>query len=141
MDTKKVIGALNEALEMELATAMRNLHYSFMIFGPGRKPLVEFFRAEVTESIGHAAKMGEKITALGGRPTVKVSAIHEPQQYDTESILRESLKHEEGAVKLYSRILELVQDDTPLRVLFEDQVLQEQEHVEELRKYLRPQPA
>lgn len=71
-------------------------------------------------------------------PTTKAQAVTEPRSHDTETLLRESIKHEEEAVKAYTGILELVQDNVPLRVLFENQVLAEQEHVEELRKFLRP---
>lgn len=137
MDKKKVVAALNEALEMELATAVRNLHYSFRVFGPSRRPIADFFRDEVTESVQHAVMLGEKIIALGGEPAVRVSAVHEPKGHGLDALLKESIKHEEEAVKLYSRILGLVQDDVPLRVLFENQVLQEQEHVEELRKLVK----
>jgi bacterioferritin len=122
---------------MEIETAIRNLHFSFLIFGPSRKPVVEFFRDEVEESIRHATMLGEKITALGGLPAIRVRAVHEPQGHTLEAILKESIRHEEEAVATYTKLLELVKEDAPLRVLFENQVLEEQEHVEELRKYLR----
>lgn len=137
MDSKKVVAALNGALQMELQTAIRNLHYSFQVLGPSRKPVVEFFRQEATESIGHAATLGEKILALGGQPTINVQAFHKATEQSVEALLADSLKHDEEAVRAYTDLLKLVQDDVPLRVLVENQILSEQEHVEELRKFLR----
>lgn len=124
---------------MEVAGAVRNLHYSFLVFGPGRKPVVEFFRKEAAEAMDHAALLGEKIIALGGHPTTNAQPVKEPREHTIDALLRESIKYEEQAVRMYEGILGLVQDDTALRVLFENQVLAEQEHVEELRKYLLPE--
>ena len=38
-----------------------------MITGPNRIPLVEFMKAQATESLLHAQQAGEILTGLGGR--------------------------------------------------------------------------
>ena len=73
MEKQKVIKKLNDLLNYELAGAVRYLHYSFMVFGLRRIPVVEHLRKEAMESFGHATKLGEKITALGGSPSVSLS--------------------------------------------------------------------
>ena len=42
--TKKVIASLNNILELELAGVVRYMHYSFMIFGHNRIPIVAWLR-------------------------------------------------------------------------------------------------
>lgn len=71
--------AAGEPRGQEVATAIRNLHDSFIVFGPSRKLIAEFFRKESEEAIAHAALLGEKITALGGHPTIRAQAVHEPK--------------------------------------------------------------
>lgn len=137
MNSRQILEALNEALQLEVQAAVRNLHYSFQVVGLSRKPVAEFFREEAEESLKHATLLGEKIIALGGQPSFGVQAFHKSKPMETEEILRDSLKHDEAAVKAYTKLLKLVESDTPLRVLFENQVLAEQEHVEEIRKMLR----
>ena len=66
LDTKKAIDALNAILETELAGVVRYMHYSFMIYGHARIPIVKWMRAQADESLLHAAEAGEFITALGG---------------------------------------------------------------------------
>ena len=59
MDKDRVIETLNQILELELAGVVRNMHYSLMVFGRNRIPIVSWFRDEATESLGHAAQAGE----------------------------------------------------------------------------------
>jgi bacterioferritin len=44
LNTKKVIDQLNRILECELAGVVRYTHYSMMIFGYSRIPIVKWFQ-------------------------------------------------------------------------------------------------
>ena len=57
--TKKVIDSLNRILELELAGVVRYMHYSFMIFGHNRIPIVAWLRDQANESNAHAVLAGE----------------------------------------------------------------------------------
>ena len=48
-DNDAVILQLNRLLEIELSGVARYLHYSFMIFGPTRIPIVKWFREQALE--------------------------------------------------------------------------------------------
>lgn len=135
-DHKTVIQHLNKDLERELTQIVRYLHHSFILKGPNRSFLVGFFRQQVQESMKHAIKLGEKVTALGGHPTVSISQIFEPGDQTLEEMLEEDLQAEEEALQEYKNHLKEVQDDVPLRVLLEQIVCEEQAHVEEFRKCL-----
>ena len=54
IDTEAVITALNRIFESELSGVVRYTHYSLMISGPNRIPLVEFMKAQANESLLHA---------------------------------------------------------------------------------------
>jgi bacterioferritin len=48
--TKQVLASLNNILELELAGVVRYMHYSFMIFGHNRIPIVAWLRDQSNES-------------------------------------------------------------------------------------------
>jgi bacterioferritin len=131
-----VLKKLDEILESEVSGIVRYLHYSLMIKGPNRIPIVKFFRDQATEAFDHAAVIGEKITAFGGHPSLKVEPIKEGNKHDVMDILRESLEHEKHAVKLYKDLLELSADDVALEELAREMIRLEVEHIEEVEKML-----
>lgn len=131
-----VIKKLDEILESEVSGIVRYLHYSLMIKGPNRIPIVKFFRDQATEAFDHAAIIGEKITAFGGHPSLKVEAVNEGNKHDVMDILRESMEHEKHAVKLYKDLLELSNDDIALEELAREMIRLEVEHIEEVEKML-----
>jgi bacterioferritin len=104
-----VLATLNQILEIELAGVIRYTHYSFMVFGYGRIPIVSWLREEASSSLMHAHEAGELITQLGGHPSLALGALLETHRHDTGDILRESLEHEKQGVDLYRRLLGLVE--------------------------------
>ncbi len=135
-DNKKIIAALNEIMEMEISAVVRYLHYALMIKGPNRIPVVKWFHDQANEGYAHASLIGEKITALGGHPTLKVSAVPETKTHKVLDILKESLQFEEKALNKYKDLLKLVGDDIALEELVREQIRNETEHIEECMKML-----
>ena len=138
LNENEVIGALNRILEAELSGVVRYTHYSLMIIGPHRIPLVEFMKGQATESLLHAQQVGEILTGLEGHPSLAIAPIEEINEHSIEQILRESLEHELRAVGLYRELLATVVD----RSIFLEEfarglIAQEEEHQLELRKMLR----
>lgn len=138
MDNKKVIDALNKVLELELAGVVRYTHYSLMIFGYNRIPIVSWLRSQATESLDHANQAGEMITNLGGHPSLSIGPLLETHNHDIGNILRESLNHEQAALNAYKDLLKLVEDDS---VMLEEyargMILAEESHLGEVDKMLR----
>ena len=79
-----------------------------MIIVLNRLPLVDFFKAQATESLEHANLAGEHITGLGGHPPLNLTNIKETFKHDTKEILSESLEHEKQAIKHYYELLDLI---------------------------------
>ena len=135
---EKLIKALNEDLEKEMAGIVRYLHHSFIVFGPHRGPLVQMFRTQATEATNHAIQLGEKITALGGHPTVKVEQVFEPGHQTVEDMLEEDLKAEKLQLDLYiNQLKEFGDANLPMKLMLEQIIVSEQTHVDEMEKYLR----
>src|SRR5215469_18035651 len=100
-DTTQVVEILKHILELELAGLVRYLHYSFMIFGHNRIPIVGWLRGQADESQAHAVQAGEHITNLGGHPSLRIGALLETHKHNVDEILREALGHEEEGLEQY----------------------------------------
>ena len=138
-DVKAVLEVMNRVLELELAGVVRYTHYSFMVFGYNRIPIVSWLRAQADESLLHAQEAGELITQLGGHPSLGIGPLLETHSHDIGDILSESLQHETTGLAAYRELLELVEDRS---VLIEEYVRRmisdETRHVGEVEKMLRP---
>jgi bacterioferritin len=138
IDKKKVINQLNRILECELAGVVRYTHYSMMIFGYSRIPIVAWFREEATESLQHAQQAGEMVTRLGGHPSLGIGTLLETHQHDIAEILRETLQAEHNALGLYNGLLKLVAGKSvALEEYARDLITQEEAHIDEIDKMLR----
>jgi bacterioferritin len=138
IDKKKVLKVLNKILEAELAGVVRYMHYSLMVFGHNRIPIVSWLRAEATESMAHAQEAGELITHFGGHPSLGIGPLLESHKHDVGDILRESRDHESAALALYYELLKLVSGNS---VLLEEyarkMIFTEEMHLDEVDKMLR----
>ena len=133
-----VVKALNTILELELAGVVRYTHYSLMVFGYNRIPIVSWLRGQATESLGHADKAGELITHLGGHPSLAIGPLLETHNHDIGDILRESLAHEALALNAYKELLKLVEGDSiMLEEYAREMIYQEELHLGEVDKMLR----
>lgn len=131
-----LIKVLNDILELELAGVIRYLHYSLMVRGPGRIPIVKFFNDQANEALSHASIIGNKITAFGGHPSLKVKSVPETKTHAVQDILMESLEFERQAIQMYRKLLSMCGDDVALEELAREFIRLEQEHVEEVEKML-----
>ncbi len=138
MDKKRVIERLNQMLEHEMAAMVRYLHHAIVVPGIGRGPIVDLMETRAKESMAHAKVLGNKVMALGGHPSVKVSEVFEPgPQQTTREMLEEDLEEERRAVEEYLQLLQLVKEDVPLEFMVRSILLEEQAHVESLEIMLR----
>src|SRR5437879_10688162 len=75
VDQDQVVTVLNRLLEAELAGVVRYTHYSFLVFGFGRIPIVSWLREQADESLLHAQQAGERITTLGAYPSLAIGPL------------------------------------------------------------------
>ena len=138
MNTQKVNEVLNDIMEYELAGVVRYTHYSLMVTGPYRLPIVEFLKEQANESLIHAQQAGELLTGLDGHPSQKIAEIVETNNHSIKDILEESLAHEIHALNLYKKLLKMVVDESVyLEEYTRGLIGQEEKHQVELRKMLK----
>jgi bacterioferritin len=134
----QAVGILKHILELELAGLVRYLHYSFMVFGHNRIPIVAWLRSQAVESQAHAVQAGEHITALGEHPSLKIGPLLETHKHNVDEILREALAHEQEGLDEYRKLLALVAGRS---ILLEEyaraQIAAEEAHAAEIGKMLR----
>ncbi|MBF2017096.1 MAG: bacterioferritin [Rivularia sp. T60_A2020_040] len=138
LDHKKTIDLLNAIMEFELAGVVRYTHYSLMVTGPYRIPIVDFFKAQASESLLHAQQVGEILTGMDGHPSLKIAPMEETYKHKVKDILEESLSHEQNALALYKKFLNTVSDASIyLEEFARNMIGQEEMHNLELKKMLR----
>ncbi|MDE5096181.1 MAG: ferritin-like domain-containing protein [Trichodesmium sp. St11_bin5] len=138
LDNTKSVELLNSIMEFELAGVVRYTHYSLMVTGPNRIPIVQFFQAQANESLLHAQQAGEILTGLEGHPTLKVASIEETHKHSVADLLKESLNHEAKALELYKKLLETVENASIyLEEYARTMIGQEELHNMEIKKMLR----
>ena len=137
-EKKEFIKILNSILELELAGVVRYTHYSLMVYGYGRIPIVSWLKGNAEEGLEHAHKAGELITMLGGHPSLKIGKLLETHKHDIGDILRESLEHEKQAVDAYYKLMNFSEGKS---VVLEEysraMIFEEEAHMDEVNKMLR----
>ena len=138
LDIQATTRLLNAIMESELSGVVRYTHYSLMVTGPNRIPIVQFLKDQAAESLLHAQQAGEILTGLEGHPSLRIAPIEETHQHSIYNILLESLNHETAALGLYKDLLEVVSDASIyLEEFARTMIGQEELHGMELKKMLR----
>jgi bacterioferritin len=137
MDVQRMIEALNKSLAIEYAAVIQNNQHSFLLQGPEREYLADFFRDTAKRPLEtHIKRLGEKIVALGGLPTVEPATIR--QATNVQEMLRQALELEHEAQAAHHAALKLLSnkdeapEETALRVMLEEMVEQEQHEIDAL---------
>ena len=138
LDSPRVLTLLNRILEQELAGVVRYTHYSLLVYGYNRIPIIGWLREQADESLLHAQKAGELVTHLGAYPSLGIGPLLDSHKHDIGQILRESLEHEGRALALYKELLTVVEGaSVMLEEYAREMVLTEELHAGEVNKMLR----
>lgn len=136
--TKAIIAILNRIMEAELAGVVRYTHYSLMVYGYHRIPIVGWLKGNADESLVHAHRAGELVTLLGGHPSLKIGSLLESEQHDIGDILRESKEHEQVALDIYYELLKAAEGHSILIEEYaREMIVEEETHLDEVNKMLR----
>ena len=137
-DKATAVNLLNHILEAELAGVVRYTHYSMMVFGHNRIPIVSWLRNEATTCLSHATEAGELVTHFGEHPSLKIGALLETHKHGINDILLESLEAEKTGLALYKQLLASVAGNSVLLEDYARRMISEEElHIGEVNKMLR----
>jgi bacterioferritin len=137
-DKSAAVKLLNQIMEAELAGVVRYTHYSLMVFGHNRIPIVSWLRNEATTCLTHANEAGELVTHFGDHPSLKIGSLLETHKHGINDILVESLEAEKTGLALYKQLLDMVVDRSVLLEEYARRMIAEEElHIGEVNKMLR----
>ncbi|EGL83979.1 Ferritin Dps family protein [Caldalkalibacillus thermarum TA2.A1] len=139
MDEKRkaLIDGLNEDLANEYAAIIMYNHYAANVQGLAGQVLKPFFQGEVTDEIGHAQFLAEKIVYLGGTPTVEPKPVKHTT--DVKQMLENTLQAEIDTIKRYTQRVEQAEaaGEIGLKIELEDLIADETRHKMEIERLLR----
>jgi bacterioferritin len=138
LDKGRAVKLLNRIMEMELAGVVRYTHYSLMVYGYSRLPIVSWLRGEAQTSLQHAQKAGELVTLLGEHPSLGIGPLLETHNHDIGAILHEALEHENQTLEVYRQLMRDVEGRSLMLEEYAREMIYEEElHVGEVDKMLR----
>ncbi|HIV73697.1 MAG TPA: ferritin-like domain-containing protein [Candidatus Pseudogracilibacillus intestinigallinarum] len=136
MSMEKLIEGLNLDLSHEYGAAIQYTYSASVVSGLYRSALKPFFEEEITDELGHALYLSEKIKSLGGTPTTKAAEV--PQPTEVKDLLEAVLQAESDTVVRYEQRKKQAEELglTELVVQLEDMIADETRHKEEVERLL-----
>ena len=139
-DREKVIKVLNEALATEIVCVLRYKRHYFMATGIHAQAVAQEFLEHANDEQGHADRIAERITQLGGEPDFNPDGLasrSHSEYVEGDSLIdmiRENLVAERIAIESYGEIIRFLSDrDITSRRLIEEILAVEEEHADDLR--------
>ena len=141
MSNATLIEALNEVQEWELTGVIQYMQHGLLISGLWRLSYRSFFMEMSEEAHGHMQLVGDKITALGGVPSVEPKLVK--QATNLRQMIEQDIELEVAALVAYQRARDAAEalGLAPQVYWLEERIADEQGHVEELQRLLREQDA
>lgn len=136
MATNQLVEGLHQALNREVSTALRYIVQSAMIRGHEWMNVRENYRNEVSDEIGHAQYLADKIAMLGGTPEIKPELPSPPS--DIRQMLMYDIEQERIDEAQYMRLAVQAgeQGHAELKIKLEEQAADEAQHGESMRRLL-----
>lgn len=137
---KALVAGLNEDLAHEYAAVIQYRTYASAVTGPYRQELRQFFGQEITDELGHAQMMADKIIALGGEPVLQAAAVRFTR--DPREMLQYSLEDEIATIERYVKRREQAEKagEVGLAIELDTVIADETRHRDELRLMLERRP-
>lgn len=140
----ETIALLQTAYSMELETVMNYLANSINLDGVRAEEIKKSLAADITEELGHAQQLGQRIKQLGGlvpgSTSVKLGGQQQPSDDTTDvvGVIRAVIDAEESACSHYKKIIKAVDgedyvtQDLAIRLLAD-----EEEHLVLFKGFLK----
>jgi len=135
-DKQKLIDGLNQDLAHEYQAVIAYTVYAAEVTGPFRPTLREFFLEEAADELKHAQMLADKISALGGVPTVEPQPV--PQATSARAMLEAVLAAETETIARYAERMAQAEElgELALVAQIHDMIVDETHHKEEVAKLL-----
>lgn len=126
--SKELNDKLNQAIAREIQVSIQYMWHHVMASGINGAVVKEVFEKTAITEMKHAEALAERLNYLGGTPTTQPDPIKVGGTL--EKMLKDDLKAEEEAIKLYKEIIALAgkENDHTTRRLLESILADEEEH-------------
>ena len=124
--SKALLGKLNDAIAREMQVAIQYMWQHVQWSGVKGFAVQDELKAIAIAEMKHAEVIAERLFYLGGTPTTKPTPIFVGTTL--KEMIKQDIKDEEGAVKLYKQIIEMARkegDETTNRIFRE--ILEDEE--------------
>ncbi|HSE64267.1 MAG TPA: ferritin-like domain-containing protein [Thermoanaerobaculia bacterium] len=142
-DRETVVRILNDALATEIVCVLRYKRHYFMAQGIHATAVAQEFLEHANEEQGHADRIAERITQIGGAPNFSPEGLltRSHSEYvegnTLVDMIREDLVAERVAIESYSEIVRFLGDrDITTRRMIEEILANEEEHADDLQNLL-----
>jgi bacterioferritin len=142
-DRETVVRILNDALATEIVCVLRYKRHYFMAQGIHATAVAQEFLEHANEEQGHADRIAERITQIGGAPNFSPEGLltRSHSEYvegnTLVDMIREDLVAERVAIESYSEIVRFLGDrDITTRRMMEEILANEEEHADDLQNLL-----
>ena len=127
---KKIIDALNEDREFELAAIMQYMGHHYEAEGLESPAIIELFKKTALDEMKHAELLAERIVYLGGTPSTKPTKIMKGGEI--RKMVSDDLSAENEAIKRYKEHIKLCdkEGDPTTRLMLEGILSQEEGHAD-----------
>jgi len=127
------VALIGEYQQWDLYTA-----YASRLKGAERESIADHFKEHAGDELGHIELLQRYLVSLGENPTLQRKPLPEMAEDATiEEIVKMQLEYEQDAVNLYTKILNCLPDNEPLKLDIEAILTKEQEHVHDLELLLK----
>jgi bacterioferritin len=126
--SKELNDKLNQAIAREIQVSIQYMWHHVMASGINSAAVKDIFEKTAVTEMKHAEEIAERLNYLGGTPTTQPDPIKVGGTL--EKMLKDDLKAEEEAIKLYKEIIVLTrkEDDHTTKRLFQKILADEEEH-------------
>jgi bacterioferritin len=146
VDVAQLIDALKKAYLDELLAFYSYWITALVAEGWHGEELAEHFKEEATDELGHAEKLANRISELGGDPLVHpaewekgANAPFTPPRKaraDADGMVADQLKAEAGAIQAYSRLAKMTFGKDPVTYELATELLKDEVRHEEFLENL-----
>ncbi|HEY1655718.1 MAG TPA: ferritin-like domain-containing protein [Candidatus Tumulicola sp.] len=143
LDANVVCDILNQALATEIVCVLRYKRHYFMARGLNKDAVAAEFLDHANDEQGHADRISERITQLGGSPNLNPDGLasRSHSEYKEGSslvdMIKEDLIAERVAIESYNEIVRFLGEKDPTsRRLMEEILAVEEEHANDMSDLL-----
>lgn len=136
MASKTLMGLMNKAIAREIQVSIQYMWQHVLWKGVEGFAVKDELRTIALTEMRHAEQIAMRLAYFGGTPTTEPDPISVGKTF--KQMVREDVKAEQGAIRLYSQIIELAEKekDYTTMTMFRTILAEEEDHLDTFQALL-----